>query len=91
VVIHSYRHRYGLVPGDPAIEDTEIRLIAQPLISVPTIVLHGSVDGLTPVANSANHEQYFTGSYERRVVPNVGHNLPQKAPHEFSEAVLSVV
>ena len=26
VVIHSYRHRFGLVPGDPAVEETEARL-----------------------------------------------------------------
>jgi len=26
VVIHSYRHRYGVVPGDPAVEDLERQL-----------------------------------------------------------------
>src|SRR5918996_981193 len=26
VAIHSYRHRFGLAPGDPAVEDTERRL-----------------------------------------------------------------
>ena len=29
----------------------------------------------------------FTGFYERRVVPNVGHNLPQEAPREFAAAM----
>ena len=28
VVIHSYRVRYALVPGDPAVEETEQRLAA---------------------------------------------------------------
>ena len=35
VVIHSYRHRYGLVAGDPACADIERRLAAQPVITVP--------------------------------------------------------
>ena len=30
VVIHSYRHRYGLVPGDPAVAYIETQLTAQP-------------------------------------------------------------
>ena len=39
VVIHSYRHRYGLVPGDPAYADIEARLAQQPAIGVPAITL----------------------------------------------------
>jgi len=39
VAIHSYRHRFALVPGDPAVEETEQSLTRQPKISVPTIVL----------------------------------------------------
>src|SRR5262249_15545768 len=46
VVIHSYRHRYGYAPGDPALDATERLLAAQPKINVPTIVLHGGGDGV---------------------------------------------
>src|SRR6267142_2204261 len=35
VVIHSYRHRFGYVPGDPALEPMEERLAARPRIGVP--------------------------------------------------------
>jgi pimeloyl-ACP methyl ester carboxylesterase len=91
VVIHSYRHRFGLAPGDPAVEDTESRLTAQPSISVPTIVLHGSDDGVTPLAISERHARFFKGAYERGVVPGVGHNLPQEAPQQFATAVLSLI
>ncbi|MEO8165514.1 MAG: alpha/beta hydrolase [Betaproteobacteria bacterium] len=90
VVIHSYRHRFGLVPGDPAVEDTERRLLAQPSIGMPTIVLHGSGDGVTPAQASAGHDQFFSGPYERRVIPRVGHNLPQEAPQEFAAAILEL-
>jgi pimeloyl-ACP methyl ester carboxylesterase len=91
VVIHSYRHRYALAPGDPAVEDTERRLIVQPPIAVPTIALHGSDDGVTPLGTSENHDRFFRAAYERRVIPLAGHNLPQEAPRDFAAAVLSVV
>ncbi|MGE0827452.1 MAG: alpha/beta fold hydrolase [Candidatus Binatia bacterium] len=90
VVIHSYRHRYALVPGDPAVEDTEDRLRAQPQITVPTIVLDGDSDGVIPIGGATRHQRFFSGSYERRVIPGVGHNLPQEAPHDFAAAVLAL-
>jgi hypothetical protein len=49
VVIHSYRHRTGNAAGDPRHAPVEARLAAQPRIDVPTINLHGAVDGVTPV------------------------------------------
>ena len=91
VVIHSYRHRYALAPGDPAVEATERRLIAQPPIAVPTIALHGSDDGVTPLGTSEHHDRFFRAAYERRVILLAGHNLPQEAPRDFAAAVLSVV
>jgi pimeloyl-ACP methyl ester carboxylesterase len=91
VVIHSYRHRFGLVAGDPALEGTEHRLAARPPIPVPTIVLHGGDNGVSPPARSEGHAPFFTGKYERRVLPGIGHNLPQEAPPEFGEAVLALV
>jgi pimeloyl-ACP methyl ester carboxylesterase len=91
VVIHSYRHRYALVPGDPAVEDIERRLATQPRISVPTVALDGGGDGVMPAGVSERAARFFSGKYERKVIPRVGHNLPQEAPQEFAAAVLSVV
>jgi len=91
VVIHSYRHRYGLVPGDPTVEDIERQLTTQPRISVPTVVLDGGCDGVMPSGGSEHHARFFSGRYGRRVIPRVGHNLPQEAPREFAAAVLSVL
>lgn len=91
VVIHSYRHRYGLVPGAPAAEDTERRLGARPAITVPAITLHGDADGVIPARASESHARFFVGPYQRRVVPSAGHNLPQEAPREFASAVLSLL
>ncbi|MFC1799215.1 alpha/beta fold hydrolase [Thermodesulfobacteriota bacterium] len=91
VVIHSYRHRFGLVPGDPSVEETEQLLTKQPKITVPTISIDGFDDGVVPSSSSEHHHRFFTGTYERRVIPGVGHNPPQEAPHDFAEAVLSLV
>jgi pimeloyl-ACP methyl ester carboxylesterase len=91
VVIHSYRHRFALVAGDPALEETEERLSALPAITVPTVVVHGSDDGVLPSCVSEPHDQYFSGPYKRRIIPRAGHNLPQEAPQAFAAAVISLL
>ena len=91
VVVHSYRHRYGLVLGDPAVAAIEERLVAQPSIAVPTVAMDGDGDGVMSIGGCAGHERHFTGPYERKVIPLVGHNLPQEAPAAFADAILSVV
>jgi pimeloyl-ACP methyl ester carboxylesterase len=90
VVIQSYRHRFALAPGDPALDDTERRLAAQPAITVPAIVLHGSANGVSSSAISERHARFFKAAYERRVIDGVGHNLPQEAPRDFAAAVLKL-
>jgi pimeloyl-ACP methyl ester carboxylesterase len=90
VVIQSYRHRFGYAPGDPALEAIEAALAAQPRIAVPTIAPHGATDGVGPVEGSADHARYFSGFYERRVIPRVGHNPPQEAPETFARCILDL-
>lgn len=91
VVIHSYRHRFGLVPGDPAYAAIERRLAAQPVITVPTITFDGVDDGVRPPADASAHARQFAGPREHRWVPGVGHNMPQEAPQVFADAVLELV
>ena len=91
VVIHSYRHRFGLVAGDPALAEIERRLAAQPPITVPSITFDGADDGVRPAAPAALHARHFTGTRSHRVVPGVGHNLPQEVPQVFADAVLELV
>ncbi len=91
VVVHSYRHRFGCAAGDPAVEETEQLLTMQPKISVPTIALDGDADGVAFKDGSIRHHRFFTGRYERRVIRDVGHNIPQEAPQDFADAVLAVL
>jgi pimeloyl-ACP methyl ester carboxylesterase len=90
VVIHSYRVRFGLVEGDPAVAATEARLRQQPRIGVPTVVLHGGGDGVFRAEVSESHHRFFTGPYVRSVIDRVGHNVPQEAPVAFAQAVLDL-
>jgi pimeloyl-ACP methyl ester carboxylesterase len=91
VTIQSYRHRFGYAPGDPALEPIERRLAAQPSIAVPTIVLHGEASGIQPPAGSEKHGRFFSGPYQRRVLPRIGHNLPQEAPQAVVDAILELI
>jgi len=85
VVIHSYRHRFGLVAGDPHVAHIETRLIAQPAIKVPTIAIDGETNGVSP--NTKHHGSKFSGKYEYRVFADTGHNLPQERPELWVQAI----
>jgi pimeloyl-ACP methyl ester carboxylesterase len=91
VTIQSYRHRFGFAAGDPALDAIEALLAAQPKIAVPTIALQGDADGVHPPDASAKHAAYFSGPYQRRVLPRIGHNPPQEAPQVFADAILELI
>ena len=88
IVIHSYRHRYGLAPGagDPRYDEIEMGLAAQPPIAVPAITIDGDADGVNP--GTAHHAKKFTGPHEHRIFKGAGHNLPQERPEEWARAVI---
>jgi pimeloyl-ACP methyl ester carboxylesterase len=90
VVVHSYRHRFGTTPGDTALDELEAQLARQPSISVPSIVLQGGDDGVDPPPSTDEDAPHFTGKYERRTLPKVGHNVPQEAPEQFAAAILAL-
>lgn len=90
VVIHSYRHRRGAAPGDPRYEAAERELAAQPVISVPTIALVATDDGI-PGSDPEEEADLFSGYFETRTLHGVGHNPPQEAPHHFADALLAML
>jgi pimeloyl-ACP methyl ester carboxylesterase len=91
VTIQSYRHRYGYAAGDPVLEPIERQLAAQPKIAVPTIALQGEADGVHPAESSEHHATYFTGRYQCRLLPGVGHNPPREAPQAVADAILELI
>ncbi len=90
IVLHSYRHRFGGIPGDPALDEIEARLLRQPDIAVPCVVLLGEDDGVDPPSAEDFDRQHFKGLYERKIIGATGHNLPQEAPEAFAAAILSL-
>jgi len=88
VVIHYYRHRWGLAPSDPAYQEMDDALAARSIISVPTLVLHGDGDTCNPAATSAGKEGFFSGPYQRVVVPQSGHFPQREQPCIVADAVL---
>jgi hypothetical protein len=76
VVVHSYRHRYGLAAGGPARQGLEDAITEQPPITVPTVVIDPERDGLVPVVPPcAAHEEHFPALLDVRVM-QAGHNVP---------------
>jgi pimeloyl-ACP methyl ester carboxylesterase len=89
VVVHSYRHRYGLVPGNLAYEPTEKLIAEQPVITVPTIVIDSIDDPITPPTSPAIHAKHFTQLLDYRQL-STGHNPPQEDPGGFADAVITL-
>jgi len=91
IVIHSYRHRYGLVDGDPRYADIQRKLAALPPITVPAITLDGEGDGVAPATDGKASSARFTGGRVHRRIPRAGHNLPQEEPEAFAAAVMELI
>jgi pimeloyl-ACP methyl ester carboxylesterase len=91
VVIHSYRHRHRNAPSDPRFEQVERHLATQPPITVPTIVLHGAEDGVSPPHRSAGHMALFPTGTARHVVAGAGHFMPREQPSAVADALLTLL
>src|SRR5438477_2792366 len=90
IVIHNYRWRLGLAPGEPQYEELEQRLAKGPVITVPAITLEGDANGAFHPPASA-YAGKFAGKYEHRLITgDIGHNLPQEAPQAFAQAVIDL-
>ena len=90
VVIHSYKHRFGIVTGDPKFNKIEQGLSNQPIISVPSITIDGETDGVSELSNISKIKQKFSAHVRHQILPNTGHNVPQEDPKNFSKAVLEL-
>ena len=90
VVVHSYKHRFGIVAGDPKFDLIEKDLSKQPTISVPSITIDGETDGVSELSNISKIKQKFSAHVRHQILPNIGHNVPQEDPKNFSRAVLEL-
>ncbi|MFG2666977.1 alpha/beta fold hydrolase [Streptomyces sp. NPDC048387] len=91
IVIHNYRWRLGLADGERRYDRYERLLAARPVITVPALTLDPALDPFLSTTDGTGYRKYFTGPYEHRVLPGVGHNAPQEAPAAFARAVRDAV
>jgi pimeloyl-ACP methyl ester carboxylesterase len=90
IAVHNYRWRIALARGEPKYDDTEKRLAAGPVISVPTITMEGDANG-APHPDPGAYAKKFSGKYAHRTITGgIGHNLPQEAPDAFAQAIVDV-
>jgi pimeloyl-ACP methyl ester carboxylesterase len=90
IVIHNYRWRLGLAPGEATYDALEEKLAAGPVITVPTITMEGDANG-APHPDPAAYARKFGGKYQHRLISGgIGHNLPQEAPQAFAQAIIDV-
>jgi pimeloyl-ACP methyl ester carboxylesterase len=87
IVIHNYRWRLGLAPGEARYEAIEQRLQAAPPVTVPTITIGSDFDGAN--IDGSSYRKMFTGPYQHRIFRGIGHNVPQEAPRDFSRAIVA--
>ncbi|MFD5227923.1 alpha/beta fold hydrolase [Streptomyces qaidamensis] len=88
VVVHNYRWRLSLADGERRYDGLEKRLATRPAISVPTVTLDAERDPFTAPGGGTTYRDRFTGPYEHRTLPGIGHNVPQEAPAAFAQAVV---
>jgi len=88
IVIHNYRWRLSLAPGDPQCDEMEKKLEERPVITVPTITIGSDFDGAA--ADGKPYAKLFTGKYSHKVFKGIGHNVPQEAPKDFANAIIEV-
>ncbi|MDO3635497.1 alpha/beta fold hydrolase [Mycolicibacterium arseniciresistens] len=88
IVIHNYRWRLSLAPGESRFDADEFRLAGRPAVTVPTITIASDFDGAAK--DGAACRALYTGWYQHRILDGIGHNVPQEAPEEFASAIAEV-
>jgi pimeloyl-ACP methyl ester carboxylesterase len=88
IVIHNYRWRLSLAKGEPRYDGFEQKLSGSPVIAVPTITISSDFDGAA--SDGTAYRNKFSGKYSHRVLPGIGHNVPQEDPRSFAKAIVDV-
>lgn len=88
IVIHNYRWRLNVAPGEAQYDALEKRLAAAPVITVPSVTLDGDSDGVVPAGDGSAFAKMFTGKHVHHIIKGAGHNLPQEAPRAFADAIM---
>lgn len=88
VVLHSYRVRWGLAEQDADCIQMSDKIASNPVIRVPTLVIHGGSDPCNDPATSEKREELFSGYYAREVISGAGHFPQWETPEQCSNHIL---
>ncbi|UTY59055.1 alpha/beta hydrolase [Massilia sp. erpn] len=89
VTVHSYRHRWGWAESDPYYSALETELRRNSVITVPTLTLHGALDGANGPATSEHREHLFAAPYRRVLLDGVGHFPQREQPALVAQEVIA--
>jgi pimeloyl-ACP methyl ester carboxylesterase len=87
ITLHSMRVRWQEAEPDPRYAGLAAAQLAAKTIDVPALMLQGGADTVSLPVSSEGKERYFTASYERRVLPGVGHFLTREAPSQVAASL----
>lgn len=82
-----YRNLFDTTRHLPSLENLQHR-IGNEVIQVPTLYVHGKLDGCIRVNLSEGMERYFPDGLSRIIIPKAGHFVHQEKPDEFNRIVL---
>jgi len=88
ITVHSYRVRWEEADKDPRYAALDQRIKAVQTISVPTLMVQGSADGVTLASSTDGKNKYFTGGYTRHVLDGVGHFPTREASDAVNKLLL---
>ena len=91
VTLHSYRSRWDEAEPDPKSAWLEEQVKATSTLSLPTIYIHGDVDGVNPPATADAVADKFTGPFERVMIEGVGHFPQRERPAEVARLLMSLL
>lgn len=88
VTLHSYRSRWQEAEPDKRSQELEEKVKAAKTLSLPALYVQGEVDGVNPPWVSENVSEKFTGSFDRLLLPGVGHFPSREAPDRLAQHLL---
>jgi pimeloyl-ACP methyl ester carboxylesterase len=87
ITLHYYRVRWGHAPGNPVCNEFEAKMKQHPTIIVPTVHLHGEIDGCVLSSSLKDQSASFSAGYRREVLAGAGHFIPRERPQAVAAAI----